>query len=246
MRFIVAVALLIALAAPARAFDGQIYLTWEDCALDGAGSPDLGVACVLNEGVNALHCAFTLAQPIDDVVGIEVIVDLQHSDGILPDWWRLQGKGECRENSLFASGDFTADVVCTDPWHDLGGGEALYYPGLPGGLDNQARMIGTYAIRADSARALEAGTMYYGLKLLLSNQKTTFPGECTGCNRPACLVLNSVKLLRGPGSKPSEVTIETPGSANANRVTWRGGSGADCTAVPVRARTWGQIKSLYR
>ena len=59
-------------------------------------------------------------------------------------------------------------------------------------------------------------------------------------------MLNQVKLLRGGKSIPTEVTLETSGPSHANWVTWRGGSGADCAAVPVRARTWGQIKSLYR
>ena len=246
MRLGSAVALLLLIAVPARAYDGQVYLSWEECALNGAGAADLGSACLFDEGASALHCAFTLAQAIDDVVGIEVSVDLQHSQATLPDWWRLQGKGECRDGSLLASGNFLGDGVCADPWRDLGGGVALYYPGLPGGQSSQARMVGVYAIRADSARVLEAGPMYYGLKLLISNQKTSFPGGCAGCLQPACLVLNQVKLLRGPGAIPSEITIESSGPANANRATWRGGSGAECVAVPVRSRTWGQIKSLYR
>ncbi len=245
MRFGLVIALLLVLAVPARAFDGQIYLSWEECALQGAGSSDLASACLFDEGNSALYCAFTLDQAINDVVGIEVTVDLQHSHGSLPDWWRLMGKGECRDASLFASGDFSLDGVCSDPWRDLGGGVALYYPGLPRGQTSQARLIGIYAIQSDSARVLDAGPMYYGLKLLISNQKTAFPG-CAGCLQPACLVLNQVKLLRGPKSIPAEITIETPGPALANRVTWRAGSGADCLAVPVRSRTWGQIKSLYR
>ena len=229
---------------PASAFDGQIHLSWDDCALGGAGTADLGTACLFEEGNSALYCVFTLSQPIDDVVGIEVTVDLQHSAGELPNWWRL-GEGGCRDASLFASGDFSVEGVCADPWRNLGAGVALYYPGLPRGQPSQARMLGVYAIRADSARVLDAGLMYYGLKLLISNQRTAFPG-CAGCLQPACLVLNQVKLLRGAKSTPSEVTLEIPGPARANWVTWRGGSGADCATVPVRARTWGQIKSLYR
>ncbi len=244
MRLSLVIAGLLLMVVPASAFDGQIYLSWDDCALDGAGNADLGTACQFDEGNSALFCAFTLAQSIDDVVGIEVTVDLQHSEGALPDWWRL-GKGDCRDQSLFASGDFTLERVCADPWRISGAALALYTPGLPRGQSSQARLLGLLAIRADSARVLEAGAMYYGLKLLISNQKTSFPG-CAGCLQPACLVLNQVKLLRGAKSVPTEVTLETAGPANANRVTWRGGSGADCASVPVRARTWGQIKSLYR
>ena len=245
MRLGFMITLLLLMSAVQAAADGRIYLSWEDCALDGAGAADLDAACEFDEGNSALHCAFTLDQAIDDVVGIEVTVDLQHSQRTLPNWWRLMGKGECRDASLFASGDFTGNGVCADPWRNLGGGVALYYRGLPRGETSQARMIGVYALQSDSARTLDAGPMYYGLKLLISNQKTVFPA-CGGCFQPACLVLNQVKLLRGPKSVPSEITIETPGPALANRATWRGGSGADCATVPARSRTWGQIKRLYR
>jgi hypothetical protein len=42
-----------------------------------------------------------------------------------------------------------------------------------------------------------------------------------------------------------DLLLDTPGPEGANRATWQG-SGADCDAVPVRARTWGLLKSLYR
>jgi len=122
----------------------------------------------------------------------------------------------------------------------------LYDVGVPPRSASQARFVGTWAIRADSARALVAGTRYYGLKFLIDNARSVFPGECAGCQTPACLVLNRVELLREFGSIPSSVALEAPGPDEANLATWRSGAGASCAAVPVRARTWGQVKSLYR
>jgi len=231
--------------APAHALDGELFLSWYDCAKDGAGLRDAVLACITNDGSNSLYCSFILGQPLDDVLGIEVTVDTQHAGTVLPDWWQL-GAGQCRGDQLHVSGDFTQDFTCADFWRDLGAGEALYYPGLPYGHGGQARIVGTYAIRSDSARTLAAGTMYYGLKVVLGNARSVFPGQCDGCSNPTCLVLNNIKLLRSPGSVPSEVTLETPGPSGANRATWAGGSGADCSAVPVRSSSWGRLKSLYR
>jgi len=228
---------------PASAQD-TIHLTWNDCALEQAGAPDLSSDCSSDEGENALYCAFTLASPLDDVLGIEVILDLQHSASGLPDWWEILGEGACRDGALRVSGDFTANGVCVDTWHDLGAGDVTYEL-APGGVASRTRIKGNYAVRSDMPRTVTAGEMHYGLKILIDNRNTVSASFCSGCEDGACLVLNSIKLLRGPGSPPQDPLV-VPGSGNGNRVTWRGGAGADCLAVPAKNRTWGQIKSLYR
>jgi len=89
--------------------------------------------------------------------------------------------------------------------------------------------------------------MYYGARLNLSNAGTVAPQTvCEGCLGSACLVLNSVLIQRQPGAAGGDVLIGQPGPGDANFATWRGGSDAGCRAVPVRAVTWGQVKSLYR
>jgi hypothetical protein len=232
-------------ADPARAVGGEVFLTWEDCGASGLS--DQSNVCLINEGSTPLYAGFRLNEALDDVVGIEVTIDIQHSASTMPDWWRLQGSGECRDGSLHSTGFFSLDERgCVDPWRQLGGGEVLYDLGQPRGQPSQARIVGTWAIRADSARTLAAGILYYGLKFSIDNARTVFPGECAGCAQPACLVLNRINLLRGPGSVPLEVGLAISGPNDAHRATWRGGGTANCSAVPVRARSWGQIKSLYR
>jgi hypothetical protein len=58
-------------------------------------------------------------------------------------------------------------------------------------------------------------------------------------------VLESVQLLRLPGASPAAVTVASA-MAPDNWVTWLGGAGASCAAVPVRHTTWGAVKALYR
>jgi hypothetical protein len=224
---------------------GEVFLTWYECGPSGAH--DQVTACLTNEGSTPLYASFALANPIDDVVGIQITIDIQSSEDPMPSWWVMQGQGECRDGSIHVAGGFTAEEgECVDPWRQLGGGEVLYDVGVAPRSSSQARMVGLWAIRADSARTLTPGTMYHGLKFLIDNARSVFPNECSGCQSPACFVLNRIELLRGFGATPPSVALETSGPLAANRATWRGGAGASCEAVPVRARTWGQVKSLYR
>src|SRR5262245_46103439 len=85
------------LAQPAHST--ALYLTWGDCALGGAATSNLASGCGSSSGEQVLYAAFSVDSPIDSVLGLELIVDLQTAGSDLPDWWRL-GAGECRDNGL--------------------------------------------------------------------------------------------------------------------------------------------------
>jgi hypothetical protein len=68
-------------------------------------------------------------------------------------------------------------------------------------------------------------------------------GLCPGCNTAACMVFNSADVESLP-SPESPVRISTPLAGIGNQVTYH--QGMNCASVPVRNRTWGQIKALYR
>lgn len=246
--FVAALALLAglgsALSATMAAADEGLYLTWSECAAPGSGATaNRNSGCAVSLGENPLYCAFILPAPLDSVIGLEVVVDIQHSLATMPPWWELQPTG-CRANALVVSGDFQLDAWCVDPW--TGGASAGlqgYLIGEPRGGANQARIKAVVGVPAVQARSLNATDMYYGVKLVIRNDKTAGTGACAGCLSPACLVLNSILVRRVSGG---DVFLQTPGPGNANWATWQGGGGASCLLVPVRSRTWGQVKSLYR
>jgi hypothetical protein len=225
-----------------------LFLTWGDCAL-GGGLSSIAPPCDTESGSQVLYVAFSLGQPVDQVLGIETVVDIQSEATTLPDWWHFEPAGPilpagCHEGALEASRSFT-ETACVDPWAGTTGDALVqdFMPGAPGGRDSQARIRATVSIVAtEPALTLEAARQYYGLKLILSNRGTA---ACTGCDKAACLVLNSIWLKR-PGVPGGDVLLTTPGPLDANWARWRGASGLDCTAVPVRRSTWGQVKSLYR
>jgi hypothetical protein len=234
-------------AAPrARAVEG-LYLTWGECVLGGAASHDLINSCAGNAGQSDLYCAFRMPAPADSVLGMELVVDVQHSEATLPDWWRFDNGG-CRAGQLTASLDFTARTACTDFYlGNAAGGLQGYYVTQPNGGANQARIrVAASVLPSFGYAVLDTSSTYYAARIIITNALSAGGSACAGCATPACLVLNTITVKRQPGTEGGDQVLTTPGPANANWATWQTGTGANCAAVPARPVTWGRLKSLYR
>jgi hypothetical protein len=233
---------LAATSPAARAAEG-LFLTWNDCALAPGAAADLSQACASDIGLQALYCAFRLPAPADSVLGVEIVVDVQHADATVPDWWRFDVAG-CRAGSLGAGFDFTSQSACADFLQGHATGALGYYPTEPRGGANQARIRAAASVLPAFGYAqLDASSMYYAARLTITNSNTAV---CAGCAGHACLVLNSVIVKRQPGTAGGDMVLGEPGPGNANWATWQGGTGANCASVPARSVTWGQLKGLYR
>jgi hypothetical protein len=233
-------------AAPAQAAEG-LFLTWNDCALAPGSVHDLQQSCTSNLGGQDLLCAFRMPFPTDSVLGVELVVDVQHADASLPDWWRFD-TGGCRAGNLRAGFDFSPVSPCVDFFlGNAAGGLQGYYLTEPRGGINQARIkVAASLLPSVGYVQLDSTSMYYGARLTVTNALTEGATSCAGCLHPACLVLNSILVRRQPGAGGGDIFLSGPGPNDANWATWQGGTGADCAAVPARAVTWGQVKGLYR
>ena len=90
-------------------------MTWDDCPLSGSAETNKAFTCDTNLGFSALYCAFSVTQPIDQIVGLEIVVDVQHSLGALPDYWQLGPAPQCRYDMLSASVNFSDANACASP-----------------------------------------------------------------------------------------------------------------------------------
>ena len=226
---------------PAAAAPGM-SLNWNDCPLSPASLSSLITPCE-NAAQEDLVASFELAAPVDSVIAIEAVIDVQGGDPALPSWWQY-GPGGCRYGQLIASGNFSGLTACGDLWRNAAtfAGPPVYVTGAPRGAPNQARIVASLAVLSSEARALLAGTRYYAVRFAFQND----PGSmCPGCQAAACLLLNSIRLVRIPGAVSGDVVLDTAADVASNRVTWQSAS-ATCNAVPVRRLSWGQIKMLYR
>ena len=234
----------LSLVTPVRAAEG-LYLAWDDCR-SGSGVPNKAFACDANDVVLDLFCAFQ--PPADfgvDVVGIEAVVDVQHSLPQLPDWWQM-GFAGCRQGELLANADFSAGGDCLDPWGGIAGAAEIQNYTVGTLSPSHARIVAVAGVLAKNAVALDGDGIYYGVRIRFRSGHSAGTGSCSGCLAPACLVLNGITIRRLAGSPGGDPLMVTPGFSQSNWVTWRGGAGADCMLVPTRAVTWGAVKTLYR
>ena len=241
---IIAVGCAVLLNARAQAAEG-LYLTWNACAFEPQASPVRLFGCNTDADTMRLHAAFTVAQPLDNVIGVEVVIDLQHESPTLPDWWRFEA-GACRAGALRSDVQFGTVPGCADPWTGTGVASFPSYTATqPRGGANQARIKAGAGVLPSDPRTLAADTPYHAARIVIVASKTTGAGACSGCAGKACLVLNSIWIKRTPGAPGGDVFVSTPGPAEANWAVWQG-TGANCSAVPVRRSTWGAVKGLYR
>jgi hypothetical protein len=241
------VGLAIAALAPTHArADSSLFLTWDECVNSVIATSNNLFACDTELGFEELYGAFTMPQATGvDVLGLIAVIDVQHSSPILPNWWRMAASGDCRSGTLSAGANFTANSGCVDPWHGNAVADVQRFTvGEPRSGAGQARIISVCGVIPSLAVALDATSTYYGIKLVINNALTTGATACSGCAGSACLVLNSIEIQRT--SSVQNILLQTPGSGNRNWARWHGAPDSDCALVPVRAITWGRVKSIYR
>lgn len=235
--------------APIGAAEG-IFMTWSDCYLGPLAALNRNFDCLSNGGQSELYCAFSMPQSADKVVAVEIVVDIQHSAALLPDWWRFDSGG-CREGTnLVAAADFPGRTACLDMWQGaVTPAIAMvqgYIPTEPRGAASTARIKVAASVLPADAVTVDGTNSYYAARIIITHAKSTGNPTCAGCDEPACLVLNSILVGRLPGSPGGDYFLQTPGPGDGNWARWQGGGGANCAAVPIRNRAWGQLKGLYR
>lgn len=250
-RFVIGMGVVAAmLFAASSALAANVTLAWNNCLSDG-GASNRTSACTSNSGSNVMIGSFTLDSDMPGVTGIEVVIDLI-SAGTLPAWWEYFTAGTCRQTSLSSNAVISpAAVNCVD-WSNAGalGGVAAYQSSpapsdwgiSPADEPAHRRIKLGYATATPTD--IPANQDNFAFNLIVNNAKTVGTGACAGCLTPVCIVFNSCNVVAGTSSN---VKISNgTGPVGTNAVTWQGGAGADCQAVPTRNATWGQVKSLYR
>lgn len=233
--------LLFSCGSPAHA-QGQLALRWQSCAPDGP--PFIAPSCASNNGELRLALSFRSDSAITSVIGWNMVVDIVTDAAPLPPWWQLQ-PGGCRENQVFANAPGGAQGACIDAWSAAGASlvQLVSYP-RAGGDTRQLRIVLAVAVPTPNAFDLTASQSYLGALLSVRLASTQGAGACAGCTSPACIVFNSLELIRIPKETGTPIVFSAPDGIDGNQATW--GAAQACSTVPTRSRTWGQIKALYR
>jgi hypothetical protein len=260
-RFLVRTGLLVAtlsLALPRHSFAAEgVNLAWEHCYGQGTGVQNVAFACDDNAGSHVMTGSFILGSNLNQVIGLEVVVELAAASAGLPAWWDLWDVGTCREESLTANlVPDPADPVCVDWSHGLAaGGLARYctfggscFSGPPSSPNHAKVILGTAVAQG---RDLTPGTEYFAFHVSIDNVGTAGAASCGGCDVPVCIGVNSINVV--PAGTIGSRLLTTGSAPGSNFIAWQGGavpssrSIRGCPAVTATRRSaWGQVKALYR
>lgn len=228
------------LAGGAAAATG-VALGWGDCR-QGIGGANFDFGCGITANDFPLYASVSLGAAVDSVVAAELVIDVEVASDPLPAWWEMQ-PGGCRAGVGWLAS--TAEPAsCSDAWGGLGVAVVQgWLPGTPGNSARHGRLLVAASVLPGDAVSFAADQPLVVARVAMTAARVT---SCAGCTIPACLVFNSVLIRRLPGSSYETLTVSAPVTVGAERVTWQGGAGADCQAVPVRRSSWGAVKALYR
>jgi hypothetical protein len=244
---ILAVAMLSLTASLAMA---QINLYVNDC---GAGSSTSTVtnACTLNTGTAFVAYASLIMPAVTRVgfVGCVGVLDVQTTDaGQINDWWRGDA-GSCRATGFSVAADGAIGGSCATLWDNVppAGSNLTSLYGVAESPANRTRFLLGVVLASTDAYDLtgDGATEMSVFKFTVLRAKTLGATACVGCATPACLVLNEINMQTLTDSPETFLRLVTP--ASNNHINYNSFTGAVCPdAVPVRNRTWGSVKALYR
>ena len=201
-------------------------------------------------------------------------IDFQENAVNLSDYWKLEDENQpgqlnvagCRgANSINSNiGSLVAQISspsyigpytgCNKAfWGNTPAGGVNYavlnpdnYPGIL--QPNRARLIGHWAKSPGTAMVSTSQYLAFNITLDTNHQIVDAANPpsyvCAGCADGVCIVFNQIILYQPPGTPGGDYVITDQDVRRT--VTWQGGGGQDCTMVPVKRATWGQVKSLYR
>jgi len=229
-----AVVAILGFATPRVAAAESAALSWDAC---GAEVLAKKFACDTNDGTARL-----VVSAFRDSVGfvtsaftcsLDVVV-AQHQAST---WWQA-ALGQCRSGSITSSiVPASQDNSCTDSWGGvLAMGMDLTY--LPGQSTLSLSIVG-----ADLTGTVRMQPLLetFVVSIDVDFGRSVGTSACEGCSSGACVVLRRVTFHDEGGS----VVVPMPLRQGQSMLVWQTTLSA-CQTTPIRNRTWGAIKALYR
>jgi hypothetical protein len=241
---VVAGLLTLALSASVAIAAG-IAANWKDACWGENPHPNLSWTCNTNATDDIrITCSFVLDENLPDFVGVHAYLVGMTEAAVVPDWWRLGADPatNCRADLCTVAADgtvleFGGTDICLDPWHRAGAGGIGAYT-----WEDNRMSVDAWWTLAETV-PLEASQEYFALQFRISAEKTV--GECPGCLVPAIWALDRIDVQ----TSTATLTLDRPYMGGWRCLTWQA-STLPCQVIdfpdPVRCRSWGLIKSLYR
>jgi hypothetical protein len=178
-------------------------------------------------------------------VATQAWVNVITQSSTLPDWWHGDA---CRAGAFTASADDAiGDYECPTLWDGRPAPTttlSVVYPLWLG--PNMIRFVIDSSLPESAAFDLvgDGGTITSVFKLVISRDRSIGTGSCAGCSVGACINFANLALIRTTDTpETTEHIVWHAGPHDAQMFQWQGGV---CFPDPIRNRSWGMLKSLYR
>jgi hypothetical protein len=196
--------------------------------------------------VIALLGTWSPAEDVPDLVGLDGILDLFVADGLDTNpFWSFDPAG-CNLNGLGSSQSrppgCSTPVLYQNTFAPAGSGS-----GIAAMRQDPTRVRIAFTCFRPSGLAVAANQQLFGMQILVDGSAASEAGgECPGCCSEAWMTWGQADP-RSMSGAPTTTLQWSTGNFNGFSSSMRfHGATADCTPVPTRSRTWGQLKSLYR
>lgn len=248
--------MLVASAAFAQA---GLHMKWAACPNNVAATPTEDFTC--DGSLHQLHGTLSVGASTPGVVALDGIIDLLYATPTVPAFWQFQAGG-CNESGL-ALVDGRPGVGCgtltqnTSTLCGTGGTgcdafiTAYAYGSVINFPENRARLLFTLARASTSPVTLAASVLpnahFAFIFQFFEDNASEVGGACDGCLSGVSMTWNQAVLYNTSATTGGEgiaaaISSADPGSADASTSS----NCAGCLAVGTKARSWGQLKSLYR
>jgi len=236
-------------AAPASA--SGLLMAWNACSGMALATSSQVFDCdPANEAVHSLYGTFFLDAATPGVVAMDGIIDLSfNGQSNVPAFWHYEGGG-CNSTGLGLIDGRPAATICSTANAATtlcaAGGTAcdgvITAYGVNYGGPNRARLLFTLARASTDPASLAATTKYFAFEFDFYMIKA---GDCAGCATPTSLAWNQAVLYNtaAVGGEGTAAVLSSTDPGSSPSVC---SNAPICDNVPVKNKTWGQLKSLYR
>jgi len=251
------------LASAAMAQTNGLQLAWGACANNALATPTQVFDCdPFGGSTYTLYGTFSLAAPAANIIAVDNIVDFLYPDppADVPPFWQFQGGG-CNNAGLTLTHVRPATTFCASATNSIllcgsGGSScnsfitAYVFGASVGFSPDRARLFTTIARPASSPVTLTNTTRHYmfGLNFFmdLAPDPATPGSGCAGCSDAVGITWNNAVFYNNAAGAGQEATGVVLSSTDPGSTPSTGANCVACVTVPTKAKSWGQLKSLYR
>ena len=200
-----------------------VNLRWDNCYDDG-GATNKAFACDTNAGSERLVLSFVLSEPLANVSGVEIAIEVAATSAALPAWWLLVDPSYCRPQGISITAALPPTAVACSDWAsgmasmNIAGYDVGYI-----GTPSAARLRSANAVQVTGVASLSPGVEYLAASFLINHTKTVGAGACAGCDVPVCLIVGRLDIFTSSSGAAAITLLGGANGPSSQVATWQGG-----------------------